>query len=115
MAKQGKIWGETEEIYSNDFVSIHYLKIKKGGYCSEHYHLFKSNIFYVISGNLKIRIWTDDNSVDDTVVWAGESCKIEPGVYHQFKALTDVECIEIYETRLKEPDIERRKKGGIIE
>jgi len=115
MAKQGKIWGETEEIYSNDFVSVHYLKIKKGGYCSEHYHFFKSNIFYVITGNLKIRIWTDDNAVDETVIWAGESCKIGPGVYHQFKALTDVECLEIYETRLHEPDIERRKKGGMAE
>lgn len=115
MPKSGKIWGETEELYNNGVVSIHFLKIKKGGYCSEHYHRFKSNKFFIITGNLQIRIWTDDNNSDDTVVWAGESCEIEPGYYHQFRALTDVECLEVYETRLREPDIERRKKGGLAE
>jgi len=114
MAKQGKIWGETEEIYNNGIVSVHHLKIKKGGYCSEHRHDYKSNRFFVISGNLQIRIWNGDD-VDDTVIWPGESCEIEPLVYHQFKALTDVECLEIYEVKLVEPDIERRKKGGMAE
>jgi len=111
--KQGKVWGETEEIFNNGIVSIHYLKIKKGGYCSEHYHRCKSNIFFVIKGNLEIDIWTKDNMKDITVVWPGENCEIPPGVYHRFRALTDVECLEIYEVKLKEPDIERRTVGGV--
>ena len=111
--KQGKIWGETEEICNNGVVSIHFLKIKKGGYCSEHTHKYKSNLFFVIQGNLKISIWNSEGTSDDTVLWAGDSCEIEPGVYHKFKALTDVECIEVYETKLRGIDIERRSEGGI--
>jgi len=115
MTKQGKIWGETEEIYNNGIVSINRLKIRKGGYCSEHCHARKANIFYVITGNLKLEIWrgADYSLKDETVVWPGEQTTVEPGVYHKFEALTDVECLEIYETRLVGEDIERRTTGGI--
>jgi len=112
MGKQGKVWGETEEIFNNGIVSVHYLKIKKGGYCSEHKHRMKSNLFFVISGNLKVSIWTGSGMKDDTVVWQGESTEIPPGVYHQFKALTDVECFEIYEVKFRDADIERKTTGG---
>ena len=112
--KQGKIWGETEEIFNNGIISVHHLKIKKGRFCSEHRHRFKSNIFFVLSGNLKLTIWTsEDKEPDDTVVWQGESSEIPPGVYHKFTGLTDVECIEICETKLRGEDIERRTEGGI--
>ena len=110
MAKQGKIWGETQEIFNNGIVSVNYQKIKQGVHCSEHLHKKKSNIFFVITGNLKIEIW-QDNAKDETVIWPGEMTVIEPGVWHRFKALTDVECLEIYEVKLSE-DIERRTEGG---
>ena len=109
--KSGKVWGETEEIFNNGIVSVNRLKINKGGYCSEHYHKRKSNTFFVVIGNLAIKIWRN-GSVDETVLWPGESSKVEPGVYHQFRALTDVECLEIYEVELKAKDIERRTVGG---
>jgi len=111
--KQGKIWGETEELFNSGTVSIHYLKIKKGGFCSEHYHKSKSNTFFVINGNLKLTTWTPSGDQDDTVIWQGESTEIPPGVYHKFKALTDVECLEIYEVKFRDEDIERRTQGGL--
>ena len=111
--KQGKIWGKTEEIFSNGIVSVNHLKIKKGGFCSEHYHRFKSNLFFVLSGNLRLTIWTPEGKDDDTVIWPGESSEIPPSVYHKFIALTDVECLEIYETKLRGEDIERRTEGGL--
>jgi len=119
MSKQGKVWGQTEEIFNNGIVSINHLKINKGGYCSEHFHNRKSNMFFVISGNLAIKI--DEHGIDrpmhktmsdETVLWAGESTTIEPGVYHQFRALTDVECLEIYYVNLIGEDIDRRTHGG---
>ena len=113
--KQGKIWGETEELFNSGTVSVHRLKIKKGGFCSEHCHKSKSNFFFVIQGNLKLSVWTKGGEVDDTVIWPGESTEILPGVYHKFTALTDVECIEIYEVKFKDEDIERRIEGGIKE
>ena len=109
--KQGKVWGETEEIFNNGIVSVNHLKIKKGGYCSEHRQVKKSNIFFVIAGNLTIEIWRN-GAKDETVIWPGEASTIDPGVFHRFKALTDVECLEIYEVRLTESDIERRTVGG---
>ena len=112
MSKQGKVWGETEEIFNNGIISIHFLKINKGGYCSEHSHDFKSNIFFVIQGNLKISIWNQEKVSDDTVLWAGESCEIPPKVFHKFEAMTDVDCLEIYETKLRGEDINRRTQGG---
>lgn len=113
--KQGKVWGDTEELFNNGIISIHHLKIKKGGFCSEHSHRFKSNIFFVLSGNLKLSIWTSVDNEDDTVIWQGESSEVPPGVYHKFTALTDVECLEIYEVKLKGEDIERRTEGGLKE
>jgi len=109
--KQGKIWGTTQELFNNGVVSINHLKIKEGGYCSEHKHLKKSNIFFVISGNLAIEIWHGDTK-DETVVWPGEMTTIKPGVFHKFRALTDVECLEVYEVCFDGEDIERRTQGG---
>lgn len=110
MSKQGKIWGVTEELFNSGTVSVNHLKIKAGGYCSEHRHYKKSNLFFIISGNLKIEIWRN-GAKDETVLWPGEHTVVEPGVWHRFKALTDVECLEIYEVRLSE-DIDRRTEGG---
>ena len=112
MPKSGKVWGETEEIFNNGIVSVNHLKIKKGGYCSEHFHKRKSNMFFIIKGNLLIKIWKGDGLTDETVIWEGESTTIAPGVYHQFRAQTDVECFEIYEAELKGEDIIRRTHGG---
>lgn len=111
--KQGKIWGETEKIFNNGIISVHHLKIKKGGFSSAHSHKFKSNIFFIISGNLKLTIWHDSGTQDSTVIWPGESSEILPGICHKFEALTDVECLEIYETKLRGEDIERKTEGGL--
>jgi mannose-6-phosphate isomerase-like protein (cupin superfamily) len=122
--RQGKNWGYTTEIFRNAMVSAHHLEIKKGGYCSEHYHKHKYNLFYVISGVLELTIWRDEERVDKnfnpvsdgkdvTVIEPGQSTAIPPGFYHKFKALAKCEAIEIYQVLLIEPDIERRTVGGL--
>jgi len=113
MSKAGKVWGETEEIFNNGIVSINHLKIKKGGFCSEHYHKRKANMFFVVSGNLLIRIWKTNEIIDETVIWPGESTTVGPGVMHQFRAQTDVECLEIYYFTRIDEDIFRRTTGGM--
>ena len=120
MPKAGKVWGETEEIFNNGVVSVNHLKIKKGGYCSEHYHKKKSNMFFVISGNLLVRVWRADGIseisdiiVDETVMRPGESTTVLPGITHQFSAQTDVECFEIYSLMGMSEDIFRRTAGGM--
>ncbi len=112
MDKQGKAWGETTMIFNDQRVSMHYLDIKKGGYCSEHKHTNKTNLFYVIEGELMIRFWRKGDHTDDTILRAGESMNIPTHIWHQFIGLTDCRCIEIYETGLWTADIERRTVGG---
>ena len=110
--KQGKVWGTTEEIFNNGIVSVNRLHIVKGGFCSEHCHARKANIFHIINGNLKLEIWHQDIK-DTTILWQGEATTIEPGVWHKFEALTDVDCLEVYEVRLEAEDINRRTHGGL--
>jgi len=112
MDKQGKAWGETTRIFSDQRVEVHFLNIQKGGYCSEHKHAWKTNLFYVIDGELLVRFWRKGNKIDETVLRAGESMVIPTHIWHQFVGLTDCRCIEIYETGLWTADIERRVEGG---
>lgn len=112
--KHGKVWGSTEEIFSNGITSTHLIKIRKGGYCSEHRHERKTNKFHVILGELEISIWEDRDTVDKTVIEAGQSTTVPFGVWHQFRALTDVLCLEVYEVKFSGEDITRRTQGGKV-
>ena len=47
---EGKVWGSTEPILQSPAVEIHRINVKKDGYCSQHKHQSKINMFYVISG-----------------------------------------------------------------
>lgn len=111
--KSGKFWGVTEELFNNGIVAIHLLKIKKGGFCSVHKHNYKSNIFHVLRGNLKLSVWSQENESDDTVLFEGERTEVPPHVYHQFKGLTEVECLEIYTVGFRGDDIIRKTVGGM--
>lgn len=113
--KKGKIWGETTLVFQSINVEVHYLDIKKGGYCSIHRHK-KSNLFYVISGQLKVTIWDRDNKdkvIDCTVLGEGQLTSVYPGYWHKFEALKDTWCIEVYQAIIEEGDIERFTEGGL--
>jgi len=110
MEKAGKIWGCTTRIRPG----VHHLSIKKGGYCSKHRHLHKSNWFYVVSGELRIKTWKNDYDLcDETVLLPGDYCVVHPDEYHLFQALRQTEVIEGYFIELDEGDIEREDVGGI--
>jgi mannose-6-phosphate isomerase-like protein (cupin superfamily) len=111
--RQGKNWGYTTEFFRNAMVSAYHLEINEGGYCSEHRHKHKYNLFYIISGVLELTVWHDSKTPDITIIEAGQSTAIPPGFYHKFKAKTKCECIEIYQVLLIGEDIERRTVGGL--
>ena len=111
--RQGKNWGYTTDFFRNAMVSAYHLEIRNGGYCSEHRHKHKYNLFYVISGHLELTIWRDKEKKDVTVITAGQTTAISPGFWHKFLALTPVQCIEVYQVLLIEPDIDRRTEGGL--
>ena len=108
----GKIWGRTTELFRNDTMSTHYLEIEAGGYCSQHRHMQKENVFCVIEGELEITWWDGDDD-RKVVIMAGEHDTVSIGVWHMFRAITHVKCIEIYDYRYDGVDIERRTAGGL--
>ena len=109
--RQGKKWGYTTKIFSSASNSMHHLEINRDGFCSEHRHEHKYNLFYVISGVLELTIW-HGKTRDVTLVAAGQTTEVPPGVWHKFKGTTPVECIEVYRALLVGEDIERRTEGG---
>ena len=113
MKIQGKVWGLTQEVFKNNNFEIHRIEIKKGGYCSKHIHIHKFNAFYIEKGKLKISIYqTDYDLVDDTIANTGDLSIVKPGKYHEFEALEDTICYEIYWVELDHSDINRETIGG---
>ncbi len=116
MLVQGKVWGMNRPIFKNHNVEIHYLTIKKGGYCSEHKHTHKFNKFVVIKGQIKIFVCKNYEGyfLEEAIVLnPGEEAIINPGDFHKFEAVMDTDILEIYWVELQEDDIFRRNSGGI--
>ena len=95
--KAGKIWGQTELIEANCSCEFHRIDFVKGGTCSKHKHEYKWNGFYVMSGEMKIRVWQKDyDLVDETILKAGDFTAVKPGLYHSFEGLESGVAFELY-------------------
>ena len=115
--KFGKVWGNTKLIHANKAFEFHRIEFIEGAKCSEHYHQFKCNGFYVEKGKLLIRVWqTDDQEglLDETILKEGEFTVIQPGKFHQFEGLTDGIAFELYWAEFNHDDIIRRTIGTKI-
>ena len=112
--KAGKIWGETELILSNNACEFHRIDYKKGGVCSKHLHEWKWNGFYVMSGQMKIRVWQKDyDLVDETILNPGDFTAVKPGLYHSFEGLDDGVAFELYWAHFSPLDIQRESVGHL--
>lgn len=112
--KYSKVWGNTEKIFERNNVEVHRIEVIKGGYCSKHCHEHKYNNFYVESGELEISIF-DEEFVDKTILFSGESSSVPPLKYHMFKGNNNTVAYEIYYVELNSDDIVREIPGGIRE
>ena len=113
MTKAGKVWGTTRLVKANPAFEVHHISARANSQCSKHKHAHKVNGFYVITGQLAIDVWKNDYDLTDTTVLkAGEYGEVRAGEYHRFRALTDVEAMEIYFVRLDPDDIERKDVGS---
>lgn len=107
-----KIWGTTEETFSNDNFEVHRICVNKGGYCSEHFHKHKHNLFYIESGKLEIDVFYEDHIVK-TILKPGQKTTVEPKCKHKFIALENTVAYEIYWVNLLKEDIVRIVDGGM--
>ena len=111
MEVAGKVWGRTKRLFSNGAISLHRIFVRAGHECSKHSHQSKFNAFYVETGRLEITVWQPKGCVDVTELAPGEVMSVPPGVFHQFRAISDTVAFEWYWTELREDDIQRETKG----
>ena len=110
---QGKVWGNTAEIFSRNNVEVHRIEVVPGGFCSKHRHNSKFNAFFVESGALEVTVWKGEyDLVDKTILGGGDYTIVPPGEFHQFRATNPTVAYEIYWVTLIK-DIERDSVGGI--
>ena len=113
-----KDWGNSQQVSSLNGVDTHRIKVIPDGYCSVHRHVIKNNLFYLMSGWLKVSLGSVSDSVFmlDTAIdlLPGEQCLVPAGVWHYFKAGTmAADALEIYWAETSDDDIERLCPGGV--
>lgn len=113
MNTQGKIWGNTAELFNKNNVEIHRIETNKGGFCSKHKHEHKYNAFFVERGKLLVTVWKNDyNLIDQTIIGDQQMTIVKPGEFHKFESLEDTIAYEIYWVELSSSDIVRENCGG---
>jgi len=114
MDKQGKIWGNTSEVFNKNNVEIHRIEGKANSHCSKHMHRHKFNMFFIESGYMTVKRWKNDyDFVDSTILTEGQSCIVPPCEYHQFEVEEYCVAYEIYWVEIDSKDIIRESVGGI--
>jgi len=106
-----KVWGSEEWIVNNDLYCGKILRFEKGKNCSLHYHIRKTESFYLRSGRLKMRIMEAPEAaiIEEFILEAGECMDIPPGLVHQMVALEDAELFE-FSTQHFDSDSHRLKE-----
>ncbi len=89
-----KPWGKEEVIEINDRYMMKKLTMWKGHRCSMQYHNVKCETIYVLSGQLRIYVGENVDSIDSRIYAGGESVTIFPGTVHRMEAVEDAVYLE---------------------
>jgi len=119
MSVKRKVWGNTTNLVLTDNLQVELIRVNPKGYCSHHRHENKDNLFWVMKGELRIKLeYQPDAYTMVTMNSTRHPLVIPAKMSHQFVNTTDepVEAIEMYrsvEGQLVEPDdIYRHSEGG---
>lgn len=110
----GKVWGNTRELFRNHAMELHRIEGRQGGYSSVHHHKHKFNGFYVERGELLVKVWQPSGTLDETHMRPGDYMSVPPGVMHQFVVLEDCVAFEVYWAAPLAEDIVRDSVGGAL-
>lgn len=108
---QGKVWGWTQRVFRNEVVQVDRAFVRRGMRCSLHLHRHRSNMFFVESGRLLVRVHKD-GLVDEVTLLPGQQTTVRPGDKHEMEALDDALVLEVYSVCLGGEDIVRDNQGG---
>jgi len=116
LGKERKVWGDTSCLFLSNFCSVHLLEVKKGGFCSRHYHRKKWNRFILVKGKIRVisygSIYEKNREDVYTLSNPGDSVEIPPYVIHKFECLEDSTVIEVCWVVFDSDDIIRFEQGG---
>lgn len=116
---EDKIWGRVRHIFSSKHSAVSHLQVKAGFRCSRHYHHERENLFAVLSGEIEVTEYHDDDVQIVTRLREGDIHEVEAGVLHQFRVVEDGEVIEVYSPAWPDAivqinDIVRLDEGGPV-
>ena len=108
MERTYKTWGEKWNIFCNDLCEVSVLKLESHQRCSWHRHQTKYNLFWVISGELRIKTeW------GIAIVEHNQAFTTRPGEWHEFQTHDlPTWVIEVMYVHYDPEDIERERLGG---
>lgn len=111
---KGKIWGSTELILDTPLIQVHLLNVYPRARCSEHVHRFKWNAFFLLEGDVYIRVTKLYDLIEVTRLRKYELTSVPPGEEHYFETLDDpCKMLEIYYPEPLSEDIVRSVVGRI--
>lgn len=106
-----KAWGEEIIIHNGEDYCGKILRFKKRGRFSMHFHLKKSETWYVSKGSFKINwINTKTATPHGQLIYVGDIIEIPQGQPHQLTALEEAEIFEV-STQHFNDDSYRIQKG----
>jgi len=106
---RAKRWTEERGIfvqisYREEIRHLALFEIRKGFSRGGHYHAKKEEIFYIVSGKIKARLWDlDTQEKEEGVFEKGDRVRIQPRCGHLFDALKDTVVVE-YSPHVYEPE-----------
>ena len=110
MERTRKTWGEKVNIFKNDTCETSVLYLKPNQRCSWHTHQTKFNLFYVLKGELVMKL--EDGL---SQVLPGQIFTTRPGEFHEFQTRDlDTICIEVMYVQYDSEDIQRKIIGGAM-
>ena len=113
-----KTWGIKYNIFKNDLNEISFLELEPNRRCSWHSHNSKYNLFFVVEGEVGIKLeYNVDNGseADVTVLGPHEFFTVSPGEWHEFQTYDKpAKLMEVMYVKYDENDIERRNIGGSL-
>jgi len=91
-----KGWGREVWIANGPLYCGKILEIDQGKRCSLHYHLLKTESFYLRCGRLLVRVKErpDAATIEEFELLAGQCMDVTPGLVHQMEALEQAELYE---------------------
>lgn len=96
-----KVWGNVWHLMISSQVAISHLNIRKGGFCSIHYHRDRSNHFILLSGAAKVLLFGKDEvpthqPVCSVHLHPNQQFVVVAGTWHQFDVTESGSMVEIY-------------------